>query len=152
MSGTAQKGKSAAAWLAAPFWALQVFTGAKTFGANPILASPALNRKGLHAWRTKLAHRVADRRRARLRHLLTADELAAFKANGYLVKPDFLPAADFAALVDEIGRYRGEILEFAEGRAVTRRVPLSFAATRRSLYCAATDGSFSILRYMIGCV
>jgi hypothetical protein len=154
MSVTAQRGKSAAVWLAAPFWALQVFTGAKTFGANPILASAKLNRRGLHAWRTRLAHRMADRRRARLRHLLTADELAAFKANGYLVKPDFLPADDFAALVDEIGRYRGEILEFIEGRAVTRRVPLGFAATRRLPQCRRLTGSVAwhrLLRFVAGC-
>ncbi len=148
MSVTAQGGKSAAVWLAAPFWIFQVFTGAKTFGANPILASPTLNRNGLHAWRTRLAHHVADRRRARLRHLLTADELAAFRTNGYLVKRDFLPAADFAALVGEIGRYRGEILEFVEGQATTRRVPLSFAATRRLPQCRRLTGSDAWRRLM----
>ena len=48
-------------WLLLPFWAVQVFTGAKAFGSNPILGSLALNRRGLHVWRARLAHRLTAR-------------------------------------------------------------------------------------------
>ena len=78
-------------WLLLPFWALQIFTGTKAFAANPILGSLALNRRGLHVWRARLAHRLAARRRKRLGRALSEAQRSGFARNGFIEAPDFLP-------------------------------------------------------------
>ncbi|MFZ4407205.1 MAG: phytanoyl-CoA dioxygenase family protein [Paracraurococcus sp.] len=119
-------------WLLAPFHALALAGGAKSFGANPLLGSPALNRRGLHLARKRLAQRLGDRRRAALLDQLSAGERAAFDRDGYLVIPDFLPAAEFAALRAEILGARTAAREFADGSTLTRLIPLD-ATTLRHL-------------------
>jgi hypothetical protein len=146
--------KRAAAWLLLPVWVAQVFSGCKTFAPNPILGSAALNRRGLHAWRTRLAHRLTARRRARLSGLLTPEERAAFARDGFLVMPDFLPADAFAALIEEVRGCRREALEYVEGRAATRRVPLGLEAARALPECRKLIESprwRALLRYVAAC-
>ncbi len=83
---------------AAPLWALQLFTGAKSFRANGLIGSRTLNRLGLHAGRKAAAHAVTAARRALLTPLVPADLRQAFRRDGYVVVRDFLPPAEFEAL------------------------------------------------------
>lgn len=154
MTASLQGAKRAALWLLSPVWLAQVFTTSKTFAPNPILGSVTLNRLGLHVWRTRLAHRLTARRRAKLAHLLTPDERAAFDRDGYLVKPDFLPADQFAALLAEVEGCGLEAFEYVEGRATTRRVPLGLEAVRTLPRCRSLIDSphwRRLLRYVAAC-
>ncbi|MBV9510184.1 MAG: hypothetical protein JO303_07880, partial [Caulobacteraceae bacterium] len=76
--------------LAAPWNAAGLLTAAKSFEANPILGSPQLNARGLHAARVSLACRMAARRRAKLAHLVPPEDRAAFQRDGFVVRRDFL--------------------------------------------------------------
>ncbi|WP_431270546.1 hypothetical protein [Dankookia sp. P2] len=119
-----------ARWLLAPLHALALASRAKSFEANPLLGSPALNRRGLHLTRRCLAQRLGTRRRAALAGELGAEERATFDRDGFLVIPDFLPAADFAALRAEILGKRAAARESTDGSTVTRLIPLDAAALR----------------------
>lgn len=116
--------RSFARWLRAPWWALQLATGAKSFVDNPLIGSPALNRRGLHLARVRLAHRMADRRRARLAHLVPAKYREAFDRDGFIEIRDFLPR-------DQFDRLRAALLtsgfparEHRQGDTITRRVAI----------------------------
>ena len=80
----------------------QILTASKSFVANPLIGSPRLNRLGLHVWRVKLACRLAAARRQRLTGEVSAEDREAFERDGFVVKPDFLPAAEFEALKTQI--------------------------------------------------
>lgn len=110
--------------LLAPIHALQILSGNKEF-RNPILGSERLNRKGLHVWRVKTAARIAGWRRKRLRHLVTKDERSFFAANGFIERRNLLSEEDFKALVREVESLEAPAREMREGRAVTRRIPLT---------------------------
>ena len=118
-------------WLLAPLHVLALAGGAKSFEANPLLGSPALNRRGLHLARKRLALRLGARRRARLADALGAAERLDFDRDGYLVIPDFLPAAEFAALQAEILGTTTAAREFGDGSTLTRLIPLDATALRR---------------------
>ena len=111
-------------WLLAPLWAAQIFTGAKSFCDNRILGDARLNERGLHVWRIKLANRMAEARRAKLGARLSPEERAEFAANGFILKCNFLPDAEFKALVDEISRTEAPVREMKQGDAITRRIAL----------------------------
>ena len=83
---------------AAPLWALQLLTGAKSFRSNGLIGSRTLNLLGLHVARKTAAHGVTAARRAALAPLVPAEVRRAFRRDGYVVIPDFLPPAEFAAL------------------------------------------------------
>src|ERR1700753_430688 len=70
----------------APLWLPQLFTGAKSFRANPILGSRRLNRMGLHAFRRRVADRMGAQRRQRLGGGLSAMERDAFDRDGFVVR------------------------------------------------------------------
>ncbi len=114
----------ASRYLLAPWWLLQLGTGARAFSDNPLIGSPALNARGLHVARVRLAHALAGRRRLRLAGLVTAADRRAFARDGFVAKRDFLPAADFAALRDQALGYRGPAREMIQGDTVTRRIAL----------------------------
>lgn len=107
-----------------PLSAMQVFTGAKSFVDNPLLGSRWLNSRGLHRWRCRLAQDLADWRRRRLADRLTAQDRAALDRDGIVIKPDFLPAADFERLRREIYDHAWDTVEMRQGPTVTRRAPL----------------------------
>jgi hypothetical protein len=121
---------SAIRWVLAPVWAAQVFSGAKSF-ANPIIGSERLNRRGFHVWRAKLAHDMADKRRERLAHLVSAADREAFAQNGYIEKRDFIPAELLPKVLDEVKGLLVEAREMKEGDAVTRRIPLAPETLKR---------------------
>lgn len=108
-----------------PLWAPQLLTAAKSFERNPLIGSRQLNRCGLHIARVSAAHRLAAARRRRLAALVSPADRQDFARDGFMIRRDFLPAAEFAALLGEIGRYRGGLREIAEGDTLLRKVALS---------------------------
>jgi phytanoyl-CoA dioxygenase PhyH len=109
----------------APLWAAQLLTAAKSFERNHLIGSRSLNRYGLHAARVKVAHRVAAARRRRLAELVSPQDRQDFARDGFVIRRDFLPSSEFAALFDEIKRYRGGLREIAEGDTLLRKIALA---------------------------
>lgn len=118
-------------WGLAPLWAAQVFSGEKRCDRNPILGSVALNRRGLHVWRARLAHRLAAARRRSLAGAVSAPDRAAFARDGVVVRPGFASPALFPRVLAELEAFDGEGWETREGDALTRTMPLTRAALRR---------------------
>lgn len=105
----------------APWWAMQLLTGAKSFLDNPLIGSEDLNRRGLHGWRVAKARQLAERRRARLADRIDPEDRRAFDRDGFVIKRDFLPATSFAALRDGLLDWAGPAREMVQGDTVTRR-------------------------------
>ena len=111
-------------WVFAPWHVAALATGAKSFRDNPVIGSPALNRTGLHIARVRLAHRMAEWRRQRLSALVCKEDRAAFERDGFILKTNFLPAADYVALKEQVLRFRGPVRHQLQGDAMTRRIAL----------------------------
>jgi hypothetical protein len=131
-----------ARYLLAPWWVLQLATGAKAFSENPLIGSPRLNSWGLHTMRVRVAHVMADWRRRRLRHLVSREDAAAFDRDGFVCIRDFLPPETFAELRDQVLNYAAPAREQAQGDTITRRYSLGPTAQAalpgvRSLLCNA---------------
>lgn len=118
-------------WWAAPFWLLAIFTGAKSFADNPILGSRRLNRAGLHTFRLKAAHRIAAVRRRRLAKRIDPTLRDMFDRNGFVVVPDFLPAAEFDLLRSALLQSEYSCRAQQQGDTITRRVAIGPATRRR---------------------
>lgn len=125
----------------APVWAAQLLTGAKSFERNGLIGSRLCNKWGLHAGRVALAHRVAEKRRRRLAGLVTEADRAAYARDGFVMRRDFLPAAAFAALLDQVKAYRSGLREIAEGDTVMRKVALGPAVLQAAPALAALSRS-----------
>jgi hypothetical protein len=111
-----------ARYLLAPLWVAALATGAKSFRDNPIIGSERLNRRGLHARRAKLAHALAWRRRARLAHMISPQDRAAFDRDGFVLRDEFLPRAEFERLRDAVMRHAAPAREMLQGDTITRRI------------------------------
>ena len=124
----------------APLHLARIATGAKSF-ENPVLGSPALNRRGLHVARVRAAMEAADRRRRGMAARLPAAHREHFAARGFVRWPDFLPDATFRGVLDEIGRGGFERHDMRQGRTVTRRALIDDAelANRPHLRAAKND-------------
>ncbi len=109
-------------YLMAPIWVAALATGAKSFRDNPLIGSAELNRRGLHATRIKLAHEMAWRRRARLAHMISAADRAAFDRDGFVLKEEFLPREEFERLHDAVFAHRAPAREMVQGDTITRRI------------------------------
>jgi len=107
-----------------PWWTAQLLTGTKSFERNAVIGNSWLNRYGLHEARVRLAHEVAQRRRRRLEHLVSAADCAAFARDGFVVRQEFLPRQEFAELRDQVAAYRGKLREIAEGDTIMRKIAL----------------------------
>ncbi|MBB4305371.1 hypothetical protein GGD81_004447 [Rhodobium orientis] len=116
--------RSALSYLKAPLWAAELATGAKSFQANPIIGSPALNERGLHVARIRAAEKMADWRRSQMRHLATPEDRAAFERDGFVIKKNVLSDGDFSRLREELVEGTFEAREMRQGATVTRFVPL----------------------------
>ncbi len=141
----------AARYLLAPWWAIQLFTGAKSFGDNPLIGSPALNARGLHVLRIRAAAAMATRRRKRLAHLLSAEDRAAFDRDGFVLKRDFLPPTLFAQLRDQALGFAGPTREMVQGDTITRRIaldPEALAAIPAARALLADPAWRGLLRYV----
>ena len=108
----------------APVWAAQLVTGTKSFERNLVIGSRRLNEWGLHAFRVALAHRLAGVRRRRLGALISAEDRDAFERDGFVVRRNFLPPQQFAALVAQVKAYRGHLREISEGDTIMRKIAL----------------------------
>jgi hypothetical protein len=111
-------------WWRAPLWLLALGTGAKSFVDNPILGSERLNRRGLHAARLKLAHRMAWWRRRRLAAAVPNAWREAFDRDGFVEVPDFLPADVFERLRKSLLTREFDSRQQQQGDTVTRRIPI----------------------------
>ena len=67
---------------------------------------------------------MAEWRRQRLSSLVCEEDRAAFERDGFILKPDFLPAADYAALKEQVLSFRGPVRHQLQGDALTRRIAL----------------------------
>lgn len=110
--------------LMAPFWALQLGTGAKSFIDNPLIGSRRLNAWGLHVARVRLAAFLCRRRRRRLAHAVRDDWREAFDRDGFVIIPEVVPPAEFPALREALLSYRGPVREMRQGDAITRRMAI----------------------------
>jgi len=107
-----------------PWWTAQLLTGTKSFERTAVIGSSWLKRNGLHEARVQLAHEVAQRRRRRLEHLVSAADCAEFARDGFIVRQEFLPRQEFAELRDQVAAYRGPLREIAEGDTIMRKIAL----------------------------
>jgi len=114
--------------LATPLYLPTIFTGAKSFANNPVIGNPLLNRLGLHSGRMLLAGGMAELRRAPLALAIDAEDKAAFRRDGFLVKEDFLPGEHFERLEDEVRSYRAPGWECHQGDTITHRIHLDHGA------------------------
>lgn len=118
-------------WLLAPLHVAALATGAKSFRDNPVIGSPRLNRAGLHVARVRLARKLAESRRNRLAALISDEDRAAFDRDGFVLKRNFLPAVDYAALKQQVLAFRGPARHQLQGDALTRRIALDHRALSR---------------------
>jgi hypothetical protein len=107
-----------------PLWIAQLLTGTKSFERNLVIGSRRLNEWGLHAARVALAHRLASARRRKLAGLISAQDRIAFDRDGFVVRPEFLPSEQFAALAAQVKAYRGPLREISEGDTIMRKIAL----------------------------
>jgi len=115
-----------------PYSLLSVFSTDKSYRNNPILGSWLLNRLGLHVARVVISHGLYRFRLLLLSPLVPAADRRQFLRQGYIVKENFLPPAQFAALQQEINDYHGPIREIVEGDTETQRLFLT-ERTRQGL-------------------
>lgn len=111
-------------WWRAPLWLLALGTGAKSFVDNPILGSKALNRRGLHVGRLKLAHRMAWLRRRRLADAVPKEWRQQFDRDGFVEVRDFLAPETFARLREALLHGEFEARSQKQGDTITRRVAI----------------------------
>jgi hypothetical protein len=114
-----------------PLWIAQLLTGTKSFERNLVIGSRRLNEWGLHAARVALAHRLASARRRKLAGLISAQDRIAFDRDGFVVRPEFLPSEQFAALAAQVKAYRGPLREISEGDTIMRKIALDSRALSR---------------------
>lgn len=118
-------------WARMPWWTAAILTGAKSFADNPVLGSRRLNRAGLHAWRVRAAHRMADWRRRRIGRSLDPALRAQFDRDGFIVVPEALPPEAFEALRDALFAEPLPCRVHQQGDTLTRRVLLDPPMLRR---------------------
>ena len=108
-----------------PIWLGELFTGAKSFKANPLLGSERLNRYGLHAARVWSAYWMSRLRMAMLASGVPKADRQQFQQYGYVLKESYLPESQFQALVKAVREYEGEIRECCQGDTNTHRILLA---------------------------
>jgi len=82
----------------------------------------------LHVARVRLAERLVAWRRERLVSLISEDDRAAFDRDGFILKRNFLPAADYARMREQVLSFRGPARDQLQGDTMTRRIALDRAA------------------------
>jgi hypothetical protein len=134
-----------------PIWTAQLVTGSKSFERNKVIGSPWLNERGLHTARVSLAHRIAAARRRRLAGLISAADREAYARDGFVVRPNFLPAALFDELRAQIRSHRGPLREIAEGDTILRKIaldPTTLAAMPRLAELLRSPEWRGLIRYI----
>ena len=133
----------------APWRIAELATGAKSFEASPILGNPWLNRLGLHVARVRAAHAVARMKRAKLKDHISSAQQSEFDRNGFVVIHDFLPDAQFKALVQGLQTYRARAQEKYEGETVQRRMAID-EKMRSALPAMEAFAARSDWRHLLG--
>jgi hypothetical protein len=134
--------------LLVPFWLVRIFTRAKSFRDNPILASRVLNTLGLHVLRVVLAHVIIGFRRLCLSGLVEPSQRQAFRRDGFVAVEDLLLPEDFARLVTEIRSCDAPVMGFTQGDTQTRHVVLDTAVLDRLACCRRTISDPRIVRLL----
>lgn len=140
-------------WWLFPVWFVALFTGAKSFVDNPLLGSRRLNRRGLHRWRVRMAHRVTGLRRRRLAGRVDPALRRQFDEKGFVQIEGWLPPATFAALTEKVAALEAGCRTHQQGDTVTVRVPLDPAVVRAvpELRDVLEDGRWKgLLSYVAG--
>lgn len=133
-----------------PVYFAQIFTGAKSFSANPVIGNHVLNVLGLHVFRTVLAAAVSRFRFACLSSFASKQQRQAFHRDGYVLIENFLPEERFNGLNAEIRGLQGAVRECIQGDTLTHRVLLTDRVLSRLPACKTllSDSRFSkLLRY-----
>ncbi len=120
-----------AKWALMPLYFSQLFTAAKSFEANPLIGSAKLNALGLHKTRVAVAYRRAAARRAKLANLVSAEDRAAFECDGFVVKRNFLPDAEFEQLIAQIKAHRCTLEERMWGETVNRKITVDATTVKK---------------------
>lgn len=107
-----------------PLRAGALATGAKSFRGNPVLASPRLNKMGLHVKRVASAEKLAIWRQRGLQKLVTAEQAATISRDGYILIKNVLPGDVFSKLSEEVETTRFSAREMKQGDTVTRFITL----------------------------
>lgn len=141
-------------WLLWPPAWWRIFSSAKDFSAGGVLASPALNAAGLHVRRKALAHALCERRRARMRAKLPEDLVRQWDDHGCIRIDNFLAAAQWTSVCEELAVAALHMTEMAQPPALTRRANLD-AQTCRDRYPAllqliTDDRLLQLLQYAAG--
>ncbi|HEX5687902.1 MAG TPA: phytanoyl-CoA dioxygenase family protein [Ideonella sp.] len=79
----------------------------------------------LHRWRLQHVHARVAQRRASLEHWLDGVDAATFERNGFLVKRQVLPHAQFEALCEQVLSQRRPAHEMLQGDTVTRHIAIA---------------------------
>ena len=108
-----------------PIYLLQIFTGAKSFTANPIIGNRILNLLGLHVCRVMLAAAVARFRYLCLCGFVPADQRGAYHRDGFIVLKNYLSQEQFESLNAEVSSLKGEVRQCVQGDALTQRILLT---------------------------
>ncbi|MGC2202829.1 MAG: phytanoyl-CoA dioxygenase family protein [Stellaceae bacterium] len=86
-----------------------------------------------------------------MRSIISEDDRATFERDGYILKPNFLPASDYRALKEQVLSFRGPARDQLQGDALTRRIALDKQALARLPAARALVESpewLGILRYV----
>ncbi|MDL4862177.1 phytanoyl-CoA dioxygenase family protein [Halomonas elongata] len=108
-----------------PLWLAELFSGTKSFVANPLIGSRRLNHWGLHVGRVALAHGVMRLRMAMLSWRVPSEDRRQFIEQGFVLKQNYLPEDEYRALVEEVRQGQGEVRQCIQGDARTRRMLLA---------------------------
>ena len=114
-----------------PYFFCKLFTAAKSFEANPLIGSARLNALGLHKTRVAVAHRLAERRRAKLSKFISDEDREAFERDGFVVRRNFLPKSIFEQLVAQIKEHRCTSEERLWGDTINRKIVVDTVATSK---------------------
>ena len=120
-----------ARYLLAPLWVARSRPAQNRSATIRSSARSGLNRRGLHARRAKLAHDMAWRRRARLAHLISPEDRAAFDRDGFVLREEFLPREEFERLRDAVFAHAAPAREMLQGDTITRRIAVDPRVHRR---------------------
>lgn len=112
-------------WFRMPLWVAAIFTGSKSFVANPIIGSRRLNKLGLHVARVYLANKIMRFRMWTLSWKVSKADRLQYQKYGFIKKTNFLPEDVYLALVDEIKNSNAEVRQCIQGDAKTRRMLLT---------------------------
>lgn len=140
-------------WTRYPIWFGELFTGAKSFTANPLLGSERLNRYGLHAARVWSAYWMSRLRMAMLSGGVPKADREQFQHYGYIEKANYLSDETFQAVLAEVREYSGEIRECCQGDTRTHRILLApeVLAQLPTLRSVLSEGSLKrLFRYCAG--